>query len=159
MHEITFVPGDVLQIDNARITYRNFAGAATAYNRAGNRNFTLIIEDDETAQELINRGWNVKIKPPRVDGEEPFRTMEVRVKYNNGYGPDAYLRSGAAVVKLTEDTIGRLDKVSIQSVDLDIRAFDWEMPGGKSGRTAYLNSIEVTQRVDRFAARYATEEE
>lgn len=161
MHEINIVEtrdSEILQIDHAKITYKNFSGAGTPYNRAGNRNFAVIIEDDETAQALIARGWNVKIKPPRVDGEEPYRTLEVRVKYNNGYGPDAYLESGAAVVKLTEETIGRLDKVNILSVDMDIRAFDWEMPGGKSGRTAYLNSIRVVQRIDRFAERYSTDE-
>ena len=43
--------------------------------------------------------------------------------------------------------------MDIISVDLDIRPFDWEV-NGKEGRTAYLESIHVTQDLDRFAARY-----
>ena len=36
---------------------------------------------------------------------------------------------------------------------MDIRPYDWEV-NGKTGRTAYLQSIHVEQSIDRFAARY-----
>ena len=47
--------------------------------------------------------------------------------------------------------------VDIVSVDLDIRPFDWEI-NGKTGRTAYLHSMQVTQQIDRFAAQYIDED-
>ena len=50
-----------------------------------------------------------------------------------------------------------LDNIDILSVDLDIRPFDWDV-NGKTGRTAYLQSICVTQDVDRFEQRFAEEE-
>lgn len=50
-----------------------------------------------------------------------------------------------------------LDEIDIQSVNMDIRPYDWEF-GGKNGRAAYLSAMEVTQNIDRFAARYAEEE-
>ena len=159
---ITYAPRDILQIDDARLWGKanNFAGVASKYNREGDRNFAVIIDDQEIADELIRRGWNVTIKPPRDEGDSPFMYLKVKVKYNdNGFGPTAYLYSGGArPAELTEETIGCLDDVEMQSVDLDIRPYDWEL-NGKTGRSAYLQSIHVTQRVDRFAARYADEPE
>lgn len=145
-----------MQIDDARIIFRNFSGKPDKYNRAGDRNFALIIPDDDTAEELIKRGWNVKIKPPREEDDEPFRYLNVKVKFNDR-GPSVYLRTSGATNRLDEESIGILDNINIQSVDLDIRPYDYEVDG-KTGRAAYLQSICVTQRVDRFAERFANEE-
>ena len=149
---ITIAPRDILQIDDAKIIYRNFSGAASKFNREGDRNFAVIIEDEDVANTLIDTGWNVKIKPPRDEDDAPFMYLPVKVKFNER-GPKAYLMSGSNRVTLDEDSISCLDDIDIMSVDLDIRPFDWEV-NGKQGRTAYLQSIEVTQEIDRFAARY-----
>lgn len=152
MH-LEIAPNGFLQIDGARITHRNFEGVKTPYNKEGDRNFSLIIDDQEVADALIKEGWNVKIKPPRDEDEEPFMFLKVNVKCTD-YGPVARLVSGRNVEKLTPDTLKRLDRIRISSVDLDIRPYDWEF-NGKEGRSAYLQSIVVTQRVDdRFASRF-----
>lgn len=153
---ITFAPRGILQIDDARIVYRNFSGKASMYNREGDRNFSVVIPNMDIADELIDEGWNVKVKPPREDGDEPFIHLPVKIKFN-GRGPIVYIRSGKAMVKLDEDTIDQLDNITILSVDLDIRPYDWNI-NGKHGRTAYLQSICVTQEVDRFAEKYANED-
>ena len=153
---ITCAPRGILQIDDARIVYRNFSGKASMYNREGDRNFSVVIPNRDIADELIDAGWNVKVKPPREDGDEPFIHLPVKIKFN-GRSPIVYIRSGKAMVKLNEDTIDQLDNISILSVDLDIRPYDWDI-NGKRGRTAYLQSICVTQEVDRFAEKYANEE-
>lgn len=158
--EITFAPRERLHIDDAIIIFRNFTGAASKFNREGDRNFAVIIPDEETKDALIERGWNVKIKPPRDEDDTPFMYLPVKIKYTdkvddegNRRGPSAYLRSGTNVVKLNEETISCLDDIDILSVDLDIRPYDWEV-NGKNGRTAYLEGIDVLQDLDRFAARY-----
>jgi hypothetical protein len=146
---ITIAPDGILQIDDARIVYRNFAGVGSKFNREGDRNFSIVIPDQETADRLLDMGYNVKTKPPREDGDEPFRHLPVKIKFTDR-GPAAYLRSGEKQVQLTEDTIDCLDEVDIASVELDVRPYDWEV-NGKAGRTAYLHAIRVTQVVDRFA--------
>lgn len=154
--ELTFAPRDILQIDDARIIYRNFRGEGGKFNREGDRNFAVVIPKQELADELLNRGWNVKNKPPKDEEDSPFMYLPVKVKFNDR-GPQVYLRTGDRVNRLDEETISVLDDVDIRSVDLDIRPYDWDV-NGKSGRTAYLQSIEVIQEIDRFAARYAEEE-
>ena len=150
--ELTFAPKGILQIDDARIIYRNFAGEASQFNRAGDRNFSVLIEDEQIANELRDHGWNVKIKQAREEGDTPFMHLPVKVKFNDR-GPSVYLVSGSNRVKLDEETIGMLDNIDILGVDLDIRPFDWEV-NGKAGRAAYLQSICVTQDIDRFAQRF-----
>lgn len=155
MH-ITFAPRNILQVDDARLIYRNFAGAASQFNREGDRDFHLVIPDREIADALVDEGWNVKIKPARNEEEDDFMTMKVKVKFN-GFGPKCYLVSGSRRVELDEESVGCLDDIDIESCDLDIRPFDWSM-NGKDGRTAYLQSICVYQRLDRFAEKFANEE-
>lgn len=155
MH-ITFAPRDILQIDDARIIYRNFAGVGSKFNREGDRNFAVVIPNKETADKLLDEGWNVKVKPPRDEDDEPFMFLPVKIKFNDR-GPSVYLRSGSRNIKLNEETIECLDNIDILSVDLDIRPYNWDV-NGKTGRTAYLQAIHVTQEVDRFADRFAEEE-
>lgn len=147
--EITFAPRGILQIDDARIIYRNFSGVGSKYNREGDRNFAVVIPTQEIADELIKEGWNVRIKPPREEDEDPFMYLPIKIKFSDR-GPNCYLRSGKIQTKLTESTIGCVDDIDILSVDLDLRPFDWDV-NGKTGRTAYLQSIRVTQKIDRFA--------
>ena len=152
---ISFERG-ILQIEDARIIYRNFAGIGSKYNREGDRNFAVIIPNQEIADELIADGWAVKIKPPRDDDDSPFMYLPVKVKFNNR-GPAAYVKSGNSVQRLNKDTIGMLDEIDIQSVDMDLRAYDWEV-NGKTGRSAYLQAINVIQNIDRFGAQYQAQE-
>lgn len=147
--KLTFAPRGIIQIDDARITFRNFEGRPSKFNREGDRNFAMIIEDPEIADALIKEGWNVKIKPPRDEDDAPFMYLSVKVKFNDR-GPNVYLTTGDRQNKLDEDTIRMLDNIDILSVDMDIRPYDWEMMDGKTGRSAYLQSMRVFQQVDRF---------
>lgn len=155
MH-ITFAPRGILQIDDARIIYRNFAGEATKFNREGDRNFAVVIPDQETADALIEQGWNVKVKR-RGEDEDPFMFLPVKIKFNDR-GPVVYLRTGTRRNRLDEESICCIDDIDIESVDLDIRPYDWDV-NGKQGRTAYLQGAEIYQRLDRFTARFEEEEE
>lgn len=146
-----------IQINEARIAFRNFSGMKTEFNREGDRNFSLIIPTQELANEFIENGLNVKIKPPRHEDDTPFMHLKVKVNMDSRLKPAIYLRSGGNMRKLDESTMGILDSVDIQYADMDFNIYDWNH-SGKSGRSVYLTAICVTQNVDRFAARYASEE-
>jgi hypothetical protein len=147
--KITFAPRGILQMDDVRIVYRNFSGAGSKYNREGDRNFSVVIDDEDLANQLIEDGWNIKIRPPRDEDDIPFMHLPVKVKFNDR-GPGVYLISGRNKIELDEESVSCLDEIDIAGVDLDVRPYDWEV-NGKSGRTAYLHSIQVVQEVNRFA--------
>lgn len=150
--KVTFAPKGILQMDDVRIVYRNFSGVGSKFNREGDRNFSVVIDDQDIANQLIAEGWNIKVRPPRDEDEIPFMHLPVKIKFNDR-GPIVYLQSGDNLVRLEEDMVSCLDNVDIIGVDLDVRPYDWEV-NGKTGRTAYLHSIRVVQEVDRFAADY-----
>lgn len=147
--KITFAPRGILQMDDVRIVYRNFSGAGSKYNREGDRNFSVVIDDEDLANQLIEDGWNIKIRPARDEDDIPFMHLPVKVKFNDR-GPGVYLISGRNKIELDEESVSCLDEIDIAGVDLDVRPYDWEV-NGKSGRTAYLHSIQVVQEVNRFA--------
>lgn len=148
--------GNILEIEDARIIFRNFSGLGSKFNREGDRNFAVVIPTEELKDELVEAGWNVKIKPPRDEDESPFMFLPVKIKFNNR-GPAVYIVSGGQVTKLSEETIDMLDEIDIASVDMDIRPYDWDV-NGKTGRTAYLQAINVIQNIDRFGAMYANKD-
>lgn len=151
--EITTNNKGILEINNARLVYRNFQGRGDKFNREGDRNFSVVIPSQEIADKLAADGWNLKVKPARDDQELPFITLPVKIKFNDR-GPACYLVANSNMTRLSEDMVGILDDIDIESVDLDIRPYDWEV-NGKRGRTAYLQGISVVQKVDRFAERFA----
>lgn len=156
--QIRFIEGNYVEIDECRITWKNFSGMNTDFPNPDNRGFAVVIPDPEVGEELLDRGWNVVVKPPIKDGDPDRYYLPVKFNYKKGFEPDIEMRSGRKRVELTEQTVDKLDRADIVSVSLDVKKSNWENRG-RAGVTNYLQCMKAVLRVNRFAAEYEEEME
>lgn len=154
-----------LDIENARVIYKNFSGAKNDFNRNGTRTVDIVIEDPEVAQMLADDGWNVKQTRVREEGDEPQFYINAVINFNPPYGepPKITMRmvdkNGKLVSRtnLTENTVSALDKLKILDIDVRLNPHEWEM-NGRSGIKGYVEVLVANVLQDPFLSKYADEE-
>lgn len=140
-------------MENVRIVFRNFAGKEGMYNREGERNFAVILEDPKLVKALEKDGWNVKYLKAREDGDEEQPYLQVSVNFK-GRPPHIVMITSRGRTTLSEDECEVLDWADIRTVDLIVRPYEWVV-NGKTGIKAYLKSIFVTIEEDALELKYA----
>jgi hypothetical protein len=141
-------------MEGVRIIFRNFAGKEGQYNREGDRNFAVLL-DDKTAAVMAEDGWNVKWLKPRDDDEDPTPQAYLPVSVNfRGRPPRIVQITSRNRTNIDESQVEMLDWVDILNVDLIVRPYEWTV-NGKSGIKAYLQSMYITIQEDPLEAKYS----
>jgi hypothetical protein len=141
-------------MEGVRIIFRNFAGKEGQYNREGDRNFAVLL-DDTIANSMAEDGWNVKWLKPREEDEDESTQAYLQVSVNfKGRPPRIVLITSRGRTNLDEGQVEMLDWADIKNVDLIVRPYEWVV-NQKSGIKAYLQSIYVTIEEDALELKYA----
>lgn len=146
-------------IEGAQLIFSNFEGREDQYNPKGNRNFCVLL-DDRHAEERLAAGWNVKYLKPTEDAPNGTPILNVGVRFDV-YPPKVTMISSGGRTLLDEGSIGMLDWVEFENVDLIIRPYNYEMPsrdGVISGVKAYLKNMYVTIKEDVLDLKYGSDQ-
>jgi hypothetical protein len=139
-------------IEDARLLFKNFSGKEGQYNREGDKNFSVVL-DDKVAIQMLEDGWNVKYLSSRGEDEEDTPYIQVAVNFNNR-PPRVVMITSTSRTYLNEESVSVLDWADIQTCDLIARGYEWTV-NGKSGTKAYLQSMFVTIEEDELERKYA----
>lgn len=141
----------LLEIEDAKIIWRNFKGEAKEFNAQGDRNFCVVLDED-TAKALMKDGWNVKPLKKREEDDEQEYFTQIKVKFGKRPPKIVKYKNGKAI-ELDEESVANLDDADISHVDLIINPWEWNVQG-KSGVKGYLKSGYFTIAEDRFESKY-----
>lgn len=142
-----------INIEGATIIWKNFSGERDRFN-PGKRGFSVVIDDAVMADELRQEGWNIKERPLQEGADPSEQEWTLPVKLNMNRYTQVWLIVGKHKTLLDENTVAQLDVVDIIDCDISIRPYEWEM-SGRTGITAYVDSMYVTIRENKFAEKYA----
>lgn len=142
-----------INIEGATIIWKNFSGERDRFN-PGKRGFSVVIDDAVMADELRQEGWNIKERPLQEGADPSEQEWTLPVKLNMNRYTQVWIIVGNHKTLLDENTVAQLDVVDIIDCDISIRPYEWEM-SGRTGITAYVDSMYVTIRENKFAEKYA----
>lgn len=133
-------------LEKVQIRLRNFEGKAGMYNAEGQRNFIVILPDDQQGIDaLLDAGIPVKQFKPREDDEPgtiPPSFIKVKVNIDNDPMPRfvTVTDGGKTTLPANQETMIVLDWADIIEADVILNPYNWELSDGKTGVSVYLKA-------------------
>lgn len=152
--KLSYGPRGTIVLEDVRILFRNFRGEGSLYNREGDRNFAILLDDPAIRETLEEGGWKITQLKPRNDEEVPNSILKVTVNIKTGRPAKVYLLTSRGRNALDEKTMSAADYAEIEGVDVTLRPFDWNI-NGISGRSAYLQTAFIKIVEDPLELKYA----
>lgn len=137
-------------VKNACIMFTNFAGEKDRFNM-GKPQFNLVLTE-EAARDLQADGWNVRIMPALEEGEPPTYMTNINVAFSDDgrRNPTIKLYSSLdgkrACRRLSAETIGILDDIRLERINLRIGSFNYD--GDKYTMKGYLHELQAVQKAE-----------
>ena len=150
---------DDLEIANAKIkwSFSHFDGRADTFNDEGDHNFTVIIDDEDTAQRLRDEGWNIRTFEGKEEGDPPEHTLKVKISYRFE-APKIFLIKGQRKYRADEADLADIKRSTCEQIDVIITPSRW-VQGSRTGISAYCKEMYAQIKESRFSAQYADYEE
>ena len=138
------------KIENAPVKYRNFAGVKTQYNREGDSNFVIIL-DEEVAKNMMDdvdeQGIGWYIKPVEFDTGKIEYQLKLRLGDGRYKDPDVFVvGEDGRPIPFNRGQWPRLDKSTITISFVDVvfhqsrKTFEYQ---GKEYYSAYVDEVFV----------------
>lgn len=138
-------------VKNACIMFTNFAGEKYKFN-LGKPQFNLVLTK-EAADDLRADGWNVRVMSAREEGEELTYMTNINVSFSNDGRRDPTIKlyssldGKKACRRLTAETLGILDDIRLERINLRIGSFNYD--GDRYTMKGYLHEFQAVQKAER----------
>jgi len=143
--KVRIMDDGTVQVDDAKIRFKNFEGRPTKFNpKGGVRSFLWVIEDEEVADELKDMGFTGVKEYRNNDGDIVWQ-LDIKIRFNDK-GPIIYMASRGKKIRLREEddkALAKLDEVYISRFDFDFAPHGYDGRDGHT-QTAYLRSAKAT---------------
>lgn len=156
---------EMLEIEDAKLLggqFKNFSGKQTDFSREGDRYINIRIPADE-AEDLSSKGWNIKCKAPKEEGDEPLYYLKVNIKFKaDGGKKDPAIYKGVDpehMRRVTVKNVSNLDREEFVKIDVVINPSYWSRSSGAEGISAYLDSMYCLIKGNRFTSKYTVVED
>ena len=155
----------LLVIEGARLEFCNFEGReernqeGRIVNNAGNRKFSVRIEDDALAEQLIADNYKVYIRKPREEGDMPTYYLNVGVS-NRFFNPSiTRFKSNGSQYEYSWDTVDLIDQEDIIEANLVLQVSPGTNPNtGEPVTRCWLQELQFSVRDSLFANNMAEQE-